>query len=379
MSMPSSASTSAAASARRSMSCHATTVHAVPAPADHGVAELDDVLALGHVALHSVERLVLEDEDGVVRADRRSEQALGVGRRRRHDDADARRVHEVGLGALAVLGPEAAAARCRAHHERQVEGGIVGIAPRAALEEHLVARAEHEVAVLQLGDGPQPAHRHAHCHPDDEVLRDGRVEHPPFAVLVVQATQHTPHAAVGADVLAEHHHVVVAGELLVERLPQRVGVPQLAHQSTTYTTPSAVAEPTSGWPRKNASAASISAAISASSACHARRPASVASRRRQRILGLQRLTIVGAAVALRVAQPVAGDAHDLGLDERRALAGTGSRRRGRRRVVHRRRRRYRRPPRRACRSHAPDRRCWPPMSTRPTTPTARHRCSRRRR
>ncbi len=50
-------------------------------PDDAGNAEFVDMLAVGHLALGGVERLVLKEDDRIVIAHRRRQQPLDVGRR----------------------------------------------------------------------------------------------------------------------------------------------------------------------------------------------------------------------------------------------------------------------------------------------------------
>ena len=71
---------------------------------DPRAAEVDRVVVLlGHVAALAVQVLVLDEDHGVVVADRRLEQALGVGRGRGHGDEQAgdvevERLEAVGVG-----------------------------------------------------------------------------------------------------------------------------------------------------------------------------------------------------------------------------------------------------------------------------------------
>ncbi len=77
-------------------------------------------VALGHLVLDAaVEVLVLEVEHRVLVADRLDQQALGVRRRRRADDLEARDVRERRLGVLRVeRAAREAAARRAAHDDR---------------------------------------------------------------------------------------------------------------------------------------------------------------------------------------------------------------------------------------------------------------------
>jgi len=91
--------------------------------AEHrGLAEWDDVLAIGHVALDRVQRPGLEHDHRIVVQDRRGHLALELRGRGRHGDLDARRRHHPALGGVTVLAAESAAATGRAlDHKRRAE------------------------------------------------------------------------------------------------------------------------------------------------------------------------------------------------------------------------------------------------------------------
>ena len=84
------------------------------------MAEVDDVvLVLGHLAALAVEVLVLDEDDRVVVADRRLEQALRVGRGRGDGDEQAGDVQVERLEAVRVRRAElVAGALGHAHDER---------------------------------------------------------------------------------------------------------------------------------------------------------------------------------------------------------------------------------------------------------------------
>ena len=93
-------------------------VRSLPLRADVGLADRDDVVLVRQVFLDApVEVLVLDEEHRVVVADGGLEQALGVVRRRRRDDLEARAVHEHGLGVQRVVRPAVHAAAGRAAHD----------------------------------------------------------------------------------------------------------------------------------------------------------------------------------------------------------------------------------------------------------------------
>ena len=101
--IPSPASASAAASASCTIRDTDTTVTSVPArtTADRPIGTRWSARRLR--ALHAVEQPVLDEDHRVRVLDRGAQQAVGVGRRRRHDDGEAGDVGEQRLEALRVL------------------------------------------------------------------------------------------------------------------------------------------------------------------------------------------------------------------------------------------------------------------------------------
>jgi hypothetical protein len=107
-------------------------------------------------------RFRLEEHHRVLVADRRDQQALGVGRRARDHDLEARRVAEVGLARLAVVvaAADAAAVRRPDHHR----AGVLAAAAVAHLRgfaDDLVEGRVDEVEELDLGDRAHAVDGHA--------------------------------------------------------------------------------------------------------------------------------------------------------------------------------------------------------------------------
>ena len=154
-----------------------------------GLAEAGDVVAvLGHLAPLAVEVLVLDEDDGVVVADRRLEQALGVGGGARHGDEQARHLEVHGLEAVRVRRAELMARSLgHAHHERHPDLAAEHVVDVGGVVDDLVHRQQREVDRHELDDRAQAAHRRADAHPDDRVLGDRRVAHPLLAELLEQA------------------------------------------------------------------------------------------------------------------------------------------------------------------------------------------------
>ena len=188
------------------------------------------VARLGQRAVDVVEHEVLDEQHGIVVADRRLEQAVGVERRRRRDDLEAGRVREHHLEALRVLGRQLrAGAGGRADHERHADLAAEHLAHLGRVVHDHVHGHEDEVDRHDLDDRPQAEHRGAHAGADEALLGDRRLAHAPRAVLRVEAGRDLVGALEAADLLAHEEDLVVARELLVERAPQGLAVGHARH------------------------------------------------------------------------------------------------------------------------------------------------------
>ena len=125
-------------------------------------ADRDDVVGRRLGPLHAVEQPVLDEDDGVGVLDRGTEQPVGVGRGRRHDDAQAGDVREQRLEALRVLAPRRApGAELGSHRERHLRGAAGHERQLGGLVEQLVEAHAEEVEVHELDDGPHSRHGRA--------------------------------------------------------------------------------------------------------------------------------------------------------------------------------------------------------------------------
>ena len=107
-----------------------------------------------------------------------AEQAVGVGRRRGHDDAQARDVGEQGLQALRVLASRGApGAELGPDGQRHLRGAAGHEGQFRRLVEQLVEADAQEVEVHQLDHGSHAGHRRTDPEPDDRRLGDRRVAH----------------------------------------------------------------------------------------------------------------------------------------------------------------------------------------------------------
>ena len=192
-------------------------------PYDAGRAELDEVLAFGHLVAHrAVQRNGLEHEHGIGIAHGGGEQTLGVRCGRRHDDLEPgcvgeRRLDRVGV----VLGRAHTAAVRHADGDGAVEPAATAVAQPRHLTHDLVVRLRAEARELDLCDRHEARRGEAHARSDDRGLGDRRVEHARVAEPVEETVGDAEHAAVAADVLAEEDHAVVARHLVHDRVVDR--------------------------------------------------------------------------------------------------------------------------------------------------------------
>ena len=206
--------------------------HVAPSRRTAADAEMDDVVvAVEDLAPHAVERLVLDEDDRVVVADRRLQQALGVGGRRRAGDEQAGDVQVHRLEAVRVGRAELMAAAARhPDHERDPDLAVEHVGDRRGVVDDLVEGEQREVDRHQLDDRPQPAHRGADAGADDRVLGDRHVADAALAELLHQALGDLESALEDADVLAQQQDRLVPLHLLAERGVERLPHPHRRHQ-----------------------------------------------------------------------------------------------------------------------------------------------------
>ena len=187
-------------------------------PHDGGHADREDVVGRRLRALHAVEQPVLDEDDRVRVLDRGAEQAVGVGRRRRHDDAQAGDVGEQRLEALRVLAARRApGAELGAHGQRHLGRPAGHERQLGRLVEQLVEADADEVEVHELDHRAHPGHGRADAEAHDRRLGDRRVADA-VAEPVVQAPREPEDVAARADVDAGDEDPVVVGQLGLERV-----------------------------------------------------------------------------------------------------------------------------------------------------------------
>ena len=392
--MPSSASSSAAATASCTIRETDTTVTSVPGRTTADRADRHDVVGRRLRSLHAVEQPVLDEHDRVRVLDRGAQQAVRVGRGRRHDDAQPGDVREQRLEALRVLAPRRApGAELGAHGQRHLRGAAGHERQLGGLVEQLVEADAEEVEVHELDDRAHAGHRGADAEADDRALGDRGVADA-IAEAVVQPARQAEHVAAGRDVDARDEHALVARELGFERAigsrpwcgtparRRRVPAARRARVSVATTKSVSVAAAGAGSRRAASTASSSSCATDDSHGFErvvgdaVRSEAARADE--QRIARLPLADLVGRSVALRVAFVVTVPAVGGGLDDDRTAAGAGRLDHRRHRGRGRRRRRCRRP--RRSRRRSPRRAARAAPRAGPTRArTRRSRCSRRRR
>ena len=116
------------------------------------------------------------------------------------------------------------AAPRHADHHRHAPRAIRAIAHPSGFVDDLLESGRAEVRELHLGDGQEAAQRGADGNTDDARFRDGRVDDPIGAELFDEAVGHAEDAAAHADILAEEDEPLVAAELALERVVDRLDI-----------------------------------------------------------------------------------------------------------------------------------------------------------
>ena len=173
---------------------------------------------------------MLEVENRVRILDRREEEALRVGGRRRAGDLQARDVREARLGVLRVERPAGEAAAGRQPDDDR-HGGSRPVVLLGRHGDEVIPGAGDEVGELHLRHGAHAHDRGARAAADDRGLGQRRVDHPPRAELLLEALGDLERAAVDADVLADHEDPLVAAHLVAKRVRDRLEIRLDGHGS----------------------------------------------------------------------------------------------------------------------------------------------------
>src|SRR5438477_10993629 len=126
--------------------------------------------------------------------------------------------------------PDVAAVR-HPYDQRKVHRAARAPAVPPDMRDQLIQARIREGVVLHLADGPPAGHTETDRRPQDPGLGERRVDAPLGAELVAQARSGSEDAARSADVLAHHEHRVVARELGMEGVVDRLDERQLTHRA----------------------------------------------------------------------------------------------------------------------------------------------------
>src|SRR5579883_3951 len=160
--------------------------HMLARPRDLGLADRHRIVVeLRHRRRMAVENLILEEDHRARQADRRLEQAFGVGRRVRRDHRETGDVRVPGRIVLAVLGGDARrgavrpakddrAAHLPARHIERLRGRV----------DQLIHGLHGEVEGHELDDRLQSGERGTDAEAREPMLGDRRVDHPVLAELL---------------------------------------------------------------------------------------------------------------------------------------------------------------------------------------------------
>ena len=205
-----------------------------PLAMDARLAERDRLELVRHLALHRIQRAVLEEHDGVVVVDRGPEEAPHVLGGRGEDDLEPGDVDEPGLELLGMLrARRPARAALRPDRERHLELATRHRAVLGCLVDQLLHGERQEVLVHDLDDGPHALHRGPDARSDDRDLGDRRVPHALGAELVEEPLRDRHRAAHLGDVLAHEEHVLVLAQRAGERVANGFPIRGLRHTRTS--------------------------------------------------------------------------------------------------------------------------------------------------
>jgi hypothetical protein len=185
------------------------------------------------ILYHRIERLVLDEDDGIGLGQRLAQQMVSIRNRGRHRQSEAWRVHDIGFKTLGMLGtrrPPGAA--LGSEHHGNADLAAEHVADFRRLIGKLVHRHAEEVDIHELGHWPQPRHRRPDGCADDGWFRDRRIEDAPGAELLEQILGHAIGAAIAANFFSHDDHIGIFGHRIGQCLAQRIAVSQLRHDLT---------------------------------------------------------------------------------------------------------------------------------------------------
>ena len=202
--------------------------------ANDALPERDRRTVVVDVTRRAIQEALFDEHHRVLDGHRGAEQALDVGRRRRHDDVDAGHVHEPALEHLRVL---AAVVRTRtalrADHQRHAELPAAHVAEFGTVVDEGVDAAGEEVHEHDLDDGSGTDRGGADGEPDHVLLGDRHVADAVGPEPFVEAFGRPVHPAVATDLLPHQEHPRIALERLGLGLADSIDEGDLAHQTVS--------------------------------------------------------------------------------------------------------------------------------------------------
>ena len=181
-----------------------------------------------------VKQLVLKKHDGIVVADRRLQQTLGILGGAGSYDLEAGEMAEEILKRLGVLaGVAAAGPHRRAQYHRNIALSAGHITDLCRLIEQGVRALGGEVVIHQLDDRAHTTDRRADRHTDKALFGDRRVDHAVGAELLQKALGNGKDIAHDGHIFAHNEHLFVAKHFFMQRFADRLANRDLlAHLAT---------------------------------------------------------------------------------------------------------------------------------------------------
>ena len=176
----------------------------------------------------AIEILVLKEDDGIIVADSRFDQTLGVVGSSRTHHFQAGRVHKPHFRILGVKGAAVhiAAAGAANDQGRRCSPAVVSFSNHV---DDLVESAADEIHELELGHRTHAGERGAESGADDGGFRDGSINDALGSEAVDEAVGDFECAAVNADVLAQAEDGRVALHFLPDALADGFEIGELWH------------------------------------------------------------------------------------------------------------------------------------------------------
>src|SRR6059036_64689 len=188
-------------------------------------AERDRVVAVSDFALHGIQQLSLDEDDGVLVPDRALDEPLGVMRRCGRHHFQARHVAEPRFQTLRMLGPQLVRRRARApDHDGDAELSSGHVADLRRVVDDLIHRQEGKVERHHLDDRAESRHGRPDGQAGEAQLGDRRVHDATRTKFFQEPLADLEGALVIGHILPYQEDSVVPAHLLAQGLVQRFPV-----------------------------------------------------------------------------------------------------------------------------------------------------------